>query len=127
MASLDVDSLFTNIPLDETIEIVTKKVFAKKNKVNGLSRTDFRRLLALSTKGTAFLFDGSYYRQKDGVAMGSPLGPVLANAFLCHYETKWLDECPLSFLSSKGWSGHGIPIGASAGQRLPVPLRNEMA
>ena len=98
MASLDVDSLFTNIPLDETIEIVTKKVFAKKNKVNGLSRTDFRRLLALSTKGTAFLFDGSYYRQKDGVAMGSPLGPVLANAFLCHYETKWLDECPLSFM-----------------------------
>ena len=81
MASLDVDSLFTNIPLDETIEIVTKKVFAKKNKVNGLSRTDFRRLLALSTKGTVFLFDGCYYRQKDGVAMGSPLGPVLANAF----------------------------------------------
>ena len=30
--------------------------------------------------------------------MGSPLGPVLANAFLCHYETKWLEECPLSFM-----------------------------
>ena len=30
--------------------------------------------------------------------MGSPLGPVLANAFLCHYETKWLDDCPLSFM-----------------------------
>ena len=98
MASLDVDSLFTNIPLDETIEIVTKKVFAKKHKVNGLSRTDFRRLLSLSTKGTVFLFNGNYYRQKDGVAMGSPLGPVLANAFLCHYETKWLEECPLSFM-----------------------------
>ena len=97
MASLDVDSLFTNIPLDETIEIVTKKVFAKKNKVNGLSRTDFRRLLALSTKGTAFLFDGSYYRQKDGVAMGSPLGPALANAFLCHHEGRWLEECPLAY------------------------------
>ena len=27
-----------------------------------------------------------------------PLGPVLANAFLCHYETKWLEECPLSFV-----------------------------
>ena len=95
---LDVESLFTNIPLDETIDIVTKKVFEKKNKVDGLSRTDFRRLLSLSTKGTVFFFNGHYYRQKDGVAMGSPLGPVLANAFLCHYETGWLEECPLSFV-----------------------------
>ena len=98
MASLDVDSLFTNIPLDETIDLVTKKVFANKRKVNGLSRTDFRRLLELSTKGTVFLFDGKYYRQKDGVAMGSPLGPVLANAFLWHHEMKWLEDCPLSFM-----------------------------
>ena len=30
--------------------------------------------------------------------MGSPLGPVLANAFLCYYEIRWLEECPLSFL-----------------------------
>ncbi len=97
MASLDVESLFTNIPLDETIEIVTKKVFDKKTQVNGLSRTDFRELLTLCTKGTVFLFNGNYYRQKDGVAMGSPLGPALANAFLCHHETSWIDECPLSF------------------------------
>ena len=82
MASLDVESLFTNIPLDETIEIVTSKVFANKQKVDGLSKTDFRRLLKLSTKGTVFYFNGKYYRQKDGVAMGSPLGPVLANVFL---------------------------------------------
>ena len=97
MASLDVESLFTNIPLDETIDIVTNQVFEKEDRVNGLSRTDFRRLLSLSTKGTVFFFDGHYYKQKDGVAMGSPLGPALANAFLCHYETKWLDECPLAF------------------------------
>ena len=29
--------------------------------------------------------------------MGSPLGPALANAFLAHHETVWLEECPLSF------------------------------
>ena len=98
MASLDVESLFTNIPLDETIDIVTKQVFAEKTRVNGLSKTDFRRLLVVSTKGTVFYFNGRYYRQKDGVAMGSPLGPALANAFLCYHETKWLDECPLAFM-----------------------------
>ena len=92
-----VESLFTNIPLDETIEIVTKKVFGRKRKVRGISRSDFKRLLEISTKGTVFYFDGCYYKQKDGVAMGSPLGPALANAFLAHYETLWLEECPLSF------------------------------
>ena len=60
MASLDVESLFTNIPLDETINIVTQKVFGTKLKVNGLSRTDFRRLLSLSTKGTIFFFNEQY-------------------------------------------------------------------
>ena len=45
-----------------------------------------------------FIFDGEYYTQIDGVTMGSPLGPTLVNAFLCHFETKWLSECPLEFL-----------------------------
>ena len=33
----------------------------------------------------------------DGVAMGSPLGPTLANAFLSFYEKKWLEQCPEEF------------------------------
>ena len=97
MASLDVDSLFTNIPLRETIELVTAKVYGNKRKVNGILKSDFKRLLTLSTKGSVFYFNGVYYRQRDGVAMGSPLGPALANAFLCHHEGRWLEECPLSY------------------------------
>ena len=30
--------------------------------------------------------------------MGSPLGPTLANAFLCYFEKEWLSECPVEFL-----------------------------
>ena len=97
MASLDVDSLFTNIPLEETIDIVTNGVYGTKRKVKGLWKQDFKDLLRISTQGTVFYFDGSYYRQIDGVAMGSPLGPALANAFLCHHEASWLDDCPLSY------------------------------
>ena len=29
--------------------------------------------------------------------MGSPLGPILANAFLCHHEEDWLSNCPVEF------------------------------
>ena len=35
--------------------------------------------------------------QTDGVVMGSPLGPSLANAFLIHHEQNWLDRCPLEY------------------------------
>ena len=37
------------------------------------------------------------YKQTDRVAMGSPLGLSLANAFLCHYEKNWHNECPPQF------------------------------
>ena len=35
-----------------------------------------------------FQFDGKLYEQIDDVAMGSPLGPLMANAFLCSIEEK---------------------------------------
>ena len=44
-----------------------------------------------------FIFDYLLYKQVDGVAIGSPLGPTLANAFLCHYGKEWLDNCPVLF------------------------------
>ena len=54
-------------------------------------------MLSLTTKDSIILFNRDFYSQIDGVAMGSPLGPTLANTFLCHYEQKWLDDCPLEF------------------------------
>ena len=86
MASLDVDSLFTNIPLDETIEICVDELFKgkKKNeKVNGLTKSQIAQLLKLATKQSFFIFNNNFYIQKDGVALGNPLVPTLANTFLC--------------------------------------------
>ena len=40
----------------------------------------------LATKDQLFQYNGELYEQKDGVGMGSPLGPLMANAFLCHIE-----------------------------------------
>ena len=58
MGSLDVDSLFTNIPLEETIEICTNKLFKESETVEGLSKTEFKQLLSLATKDSNFIFDG---------------------------------------------------------------------
>ena len=97
MSSFDVDALFTNIPLDETINICCEELFKNKNhndKVSGLTKKQFKQLLELATKESFILFNGRYYKQTDGVAMGSPLGPTLANIFLCYHEKSWLEHCP---------------------------------
>ena len=97
MASLDVDSLFTNIPLQKTIDICVEKLFENCELVHNLNKCDLRNLLTLATNQSYFTFDGILYQQVDGVAMGSPLGPSLANAFLSYHEKKWLEDCPASF------------------------------
>ena len=51
----------------------------------------FEKLLR-ATLWNCLLFDGLLYQQVDGVAMGCPLGPGLANAFLAHYEQIWLND-----------------------------------
>ena len=97
MASLDVESLFTNIPLEETIVNCIDDLFSYFDYQGSLSKFDLHQLLKLATTESFFLFDNKMYKQLDGIAMGSPLGPTLANAFLSHYEKIWLKDCPLEF------------------------------
>ena len=94
MVSLDVDSLFTNVPLDETIKICIDELFKSEMTVCGLNRKEMFEMLSLTLKESIILFDNKYYSQIDGVAMGSPLGPTLANIFLCYHESNWLKDCP---------------------------------
>ena len=78
------------MPLDQTIEILATKAFRDNwfNKANNLNITepDLIELLELATKDQLFQYNGELYEQKDGVGMGSPLGPLITNAFLCHTE-----------------------------------------
>ena len=83
MCSFDVSSLFTNIPLDETIQICLDKFYALANPPK-LPRSVLKDLLLFATKRSHFLFHGHYYDQIDRVAMGSPLRPVLASIFMCY-------------------------------------------
>ena len=43
------------------------------------------------------LFNNEYYKQIDGVAMGSPFGPTFANIFLSYHEQIWFKNCPCEF------------------------------
>ena len=96
MASLGVESLFTNIPLKEAKYNFLSDLH-NKNLYNGkLNKFDLFKLLETTTSGSS-IFDFLLYKQINGVAMGSPLGPTLATAFLCLYK-KW-GNCPSHFKS----------------------------
>ena len=94
MDSLDVESLFAKIHLEETIKNCIKDLFSNNFYRGKLSRKD---LLKLSITESYFIFDNKLYKQIDGLAMGSLLGPTLVNIFLCHYEKIWLTACPSQF------------------------------
>jgi len=89
--SFDVCSLFTNIPLNETIDIAVNLIFDKKPDLK-ISKKELKDLFEFCTSKTNFLFNGVIYDQIDGCAMGSPLAPPLANLFMGINETKWLEE-----------------------------------
>ena len=96
MCSFDVSSLFTNVPLDETISIAIDRLFAEGHDTMGMSKDTLSYLLCTAAKDCCFVFNGHFYCQLDGVAMGSPLGPVLADIFMIHFEecfvSNWLKD-----------------------------------
>ena len=104
MGSLDVESLFTNVPVAETTNIILEHVYRNSNlsPPTAISETTMRRLLELCTTGTPFRgINGDLYLQKDGVMMGSPLGPTFANYYMCDLENKiaqnYPDEMPVIY------------------------------
>ena len=99
MASLDVDSLFTNVSLDKTIDICVGNLYNDNENPLNIPEYDFRNLLKIATKESFFLFNNKCYKQVDSVAMGSPLGPALANIFMSSFESIWLRDCNVMLMT----------------------------
>ena len=100
LVSYDVSTLFTNAPLDETIQLLANRAF-RNNWFNttcdlNFTKTDFVDLLSVATKGQLFQFSGALYEHTDGVGMGSPLGRLLANVFMSDIEENLEREDKLS-------------------------------
>ena len=97
MGSLDVDLLFIKIPLEETINICANFLYNNADVIEGINKSEFENLLSMATNVSYFMFKDILYKQKDDVAMGSHLGPTMANLFILFYEIKWLEQCPNEF------------------------------
>lgn len=82
MISFDVISMFTNIPIDHMLDLIEKRsteIF-QKYKINF---PFFKNIMIFLLKDCAvFSWNNTSYRQKDSLAMGSPLSPILAKILM---------------------------------------------
>ena len=90
LASLDVVSLFTNVPIDTTIDIIIKYVYSNDDMTPPkIPKEILKQMLQLCTKEAPFKApNGKMYLQVDGVTMGSPLGPTFSNFYMGDLENK---------------------------------------
>ena len=84
MVSFDVFLLFTKIPIDDAMDAIKK-----------ITNPDIAKLIEVFLRSTFFSFLEEFYEQTSGVAMGSPLSPIVANIFMESFKTLALNSYPL--------------------------------
>ena len=103
MVSFDVKSLFTNVPLTYTINLILDRMYPTCATIcPARPRTrhckdchrqhSFSDFLRAATSDIQFIFDGKTFVQHNGVAMGAPLAPVIADIFMAHMETSLMER-----------------------------------
>ena len=84
LSSYDVSALFTSVPIDPALKIIkdllVKDPTLKDRTVTGID--DIILLLEFCFKNTYFSFQGQFFEQVEGVAMGSPVSPIVANLYM---------------------------------------------
>ncbi|XP_072041861.1 uncharacterized protein [Amphiura filiformis] len=95
--SHDVVSLFTNTPIDKTLEIIRDRLTKDTTlpERTRLNATDIMELLEFILTTTYFSFRGNIYRQKFGAAMGSPVSAIVANLYMEWLEQQAIATAPL--------------------------------
>ena len=85
--SFDVESLFTNVPLQGSINTILNRIYDDKLIHTDIKKNTMRNLIKDTCKKTAFSFDNVIYEQIDGVvSMGSSLASVLAKIIMTELE-----------------------------------------
>lgn len=84
LISLDVSNLFTNVPIIEVTQIIKNKL--NESTLSDCETVELLNLLNLCLKQNFFTFNNTVYCQEDGLSMGSPLSPLLADIYMDFFE-----------------------------------------
>ena len=91
-------SLFSDVPLADTIQICADSLYGGKLIPPDYPKQIFVELMNTATKSVEFNFNNSMCKQIDSVAMGSPLSVALANVFVGYHESKLFESTTKPFL-----------------------------
>ena len=96
MVSFDVSPLFTNVPIGEATDIIRDRLEEDDSLEDRTPLSPHRvaELLQLCLRSTYFSFNGEFYEQKEGAAMGSPVSAVVANLYMEFFEELALRTAP---------------------------------
>ena len=89
LISFDVCSLFTKVPINDVLAFLTDEI---KNYDLPLEPEKIIELIKLCVNNCKFTFNGEFYQQTFGMAMGNPLSPLLANLYMEFFERKYLPK-----------------------------------
>ena len=92
LVSMDVTSLYTNIPQEEGITIVCQAYEKYHNNNPPIPSHYLKQMLGLILKENSFQFNGENYLQCHGTAMGTKMAVAFANLFMAEIETKMLNQ-----------------------------------
>ena len=96
LVSFDVKSLFTTLPVNFTINLIIDQLFPdSSSRVHGINQQQFCKLLNWTCNHSTYQFKGKFYKQPDGMAMGSPLTPAM-NWFIDKAQSQ--SNCSFSIL-----------------------------
>ena len=116
--SLDIESLFTNVSIDETIEIIKnycnklksnskqKRANAKddsryEGKLDEMKFEVYEKLYQKCLQVSVFIFNKKLNNQIDDVSIGNKLGPITSDIFMNNFENKYMEQ--LKYLGVKHW------------------------
>ena len=86
LVSFDVSSLYTNVPVNESIQVCADLLYSGKYKLPPVDKDTFVELAKLSSCNVIMSTHRGYYKQIDGLAMGSPPAPHLANGWMSQFD-----------------------------------------
>ena len=86
LISLDVSSLYTNVPVTEAISVCADLMYNGKNPLPPVDKDTFITLATLASCDVVLATHDGLYRQVDGLAMGSPPAPHLANGWMSQFD-----------------------------------------
>ncbi|CAH3180095.1 unnamed protein product, partial [Porites lobata] len=111
LVSMDVASLYTNIPQEEGITTVCRAYDTFHNNNSPIPTKYLRKMLDLILKENSFQFNGENYLQTHGTAMSTKMAVSFANIFMAEFETKLIGQSRIKPIEWKRYIDDNIQPG----------------